>query len=53
MLTRQMEAVIIEVCTVQVLRLRADPQQMHEAKYLTPTNGTNGQAGFHTYQAIL
>ena len=25
-----MEAVIIEVCTVQVLRLRADPWQIHE-----------------------
>ena len=29
-LTRQMEAVIVEVCTVQVLRLRADPRQLHE-----------------------
>ena len=31
-LTTQSEAVILEVSTVEVLR--ADPQRMHEAKYL-------------------
>ena len=31
--TRQLEAVIIEVCMVQALRLRINPRQVHEAKH--------------------
>ena len=47
-LPEQLEAVIIEVCMVPA---RTNPQQVHEAKYLTPANGTYGQAGFHSCQA--
>ena len=39
-LTRQLEAVIIEVSTVQALRLRTNSWQVHEAKYLPPTKVT-------------
>ena len=46
----QLEAVI-EVSTSKVVRLRTSPQQVHKGKYLTPTNGTSGQTGFHSGQA--
>ena len=35
------------VCTVEVQR----PWRVHEAKYMTPTNGTYSYAGFHNGQA--
>ena len=38
-LTTQSEAVITEVSTFQVLELRTNPQQIHDANYLPPTNG--------------
>jgi len=44
-----LEAGIIEVSTVQVLRLRTNLQQVHEAKYLPPTNGTCVTQGFTNY----
>ena len=50
-LTRQPEAVIIEVCTVQVLRLRTNPWRMHKAKDLTPTKVTYSHTGFYNGQA--
>ena len=46
-----LEAVIIEVCTVQVLRLRTNPQQVHKTKYLPPTKLTQSHTGFHNGQA--
>ena len=53
-LTIQSEAVISEVSTVQVLRLRTNPLQVHKVKYLPPpTNGTyHGHTGFHNGQAL-
>ena len=48
--TRQLKASIIKVCVVQVLRLRTNPQWVHEAKYLTTTNGTYSHTGFHNGQ---
>ena len=50
-LTRQLEAVIIAVSMVQVLRLSTNPQRVHEAKYLPTTKVTYGHAGFHNDQA--
>ena len=50
-LTRQLEVVIIEVCMFQALRPRSNPWRVHEAKYLTSTNWSYGQAGFHIRQA--
>ena len=39
-LTIWLETVIIEVSTVEVLRLRTNPWQLHKSKHLPPTNGT-------------
>ena len=50
-LTRQLKAVIIELYTVQALRLRTDPWRVHEAKYLPPTKVTYSHTGFHNGQA--
>ena len=47
----QSEAVIIEVSTVQVLKLRANPQEMLDVNYLPPTNGTYSCTGFYDGQA--
>ena len=44
----QLEAVIIEVSTVQVLRLRANPQLLHGAKHLPSRNWTYGDTGFYS-----
>ena len=45
--TRQLETVIIEVSTVQVLRLRTNPWRVHEVKYLLSTKVTYSHTGFH------
>ena len=50
-LTRQLEAVIIEVSTVQVLRLRTNPQEVHKANYLPSMKVTYSHTGFHNGQA--
>ena len=49
--TRQLEATIIEVAAVQMLRLRANSGWVHEAKYLPPTKVTYGHARFNNGQA--
>ena len=50
-LTRQLEAVIIEVSTVQALRLRTNPQRVHEVKYLPPMKVIYSYTGLHNGQA--
>ena len=50
-LTRQLEAVIIVVSMVQVLRLRTNSRKVHEAKYLPPRKVTYRQTDFHNGQA--
>ena len=50
-LTIQLETVIIEVSTVQVLRLKTNPRRVHKANYLLPKNGTYGHTGFTNDQA--
>ena len=52
-LARQLEAVNIEVCKVQALRLRTNPWQVHKAKYLT--SGTYSHTGFDymVYMKVL
>ena len=50
-LTRQVEVVIIEVSAVQALRLRTNPRQVHEAKYLLPRKMTYSHTGLHNGQA--
>ena len=50
-LTRQLEAVIIEVSAVQVLRLRNKPWEVHETKHLPPIKVTYNQTGFPNGQA--
>ena len=50
-LTRQFEVVIIEVCMFQALKPRSNPWRVHEAKYLTSTNWSYGQAGFQLSSA--
>ena len=52
-LTRQLEAVIIEVSAVQVLRLRNKPWEVHETKHLQPTKVIYSHTGFPNGQAIL
>ena len=59
-LTRQLEAVINEVFTVQVLKLRTNQWQTHEAKYFPPTKVTyshtgiyNGQASYFDMKALV
>ena len=49
-LTPQLETVIIEVSTVQVLRLRATPQRLHRAIHLPSINCTYGCTGFYSGQ---
>ena len=49
-LTPQLETVIIEVSTVQALRLRANPQLLHGAIHLPSRNGTYGDTGFYNAQ---
>ena len=48
-MTRQLEAIIIEVSTV--LRLRANQWQVHEVKYLPPMKVTCSGLGFYNGQA--
>ena len=50
-LARQLEAVIIEVSTLQALRLKTNPWRVHEVKYLPPTKVTYSHTGFHNGQA--
>ena len=38
-------------CYYLSLRLKTNPQQVHEAKYSPPTNGTYSHTGFHNSQA--
>ena len=45
-LTKQVEAVMIEVSTVQAPILRTNLQRVHEAKYLPPTKVTYSLTGF-------
>ena len=47
-LTLQLETVLIELSTVQALRLRAHPQQLHRAKYLLSLNWTYSNTGFYS-----
>ena len=49
-LTIQSQAVTIEVSTVQVLKMRTNPWQVHKVKYLPPTNWTFAHTGFHNGQ---
>ena len=51
-LTRQLEAVIIEASTVQLLRLSTNPQQVHKVKYL-PSKVAYSHIGFHNGQASM
>ena len=50
-LTRQLEAFVIEVSTVLVLRLKTNQWRVHEVKYLPPTKVTYSHKGFHDGQA--
>ena len=50
-LTRQLETVITELSMAQVLWLRTNPRQVHEAKYLPLTKATCGHTGFYNGQA--
>ena len=45
-LTLQRETVIIEVFTMQVLKLRVHPQQLHRVKHLPLINCTYGDQDF-------
>ena len=49
-LTRQLEAVIIEVSTAQALRLRTNQRQVYDVKYMPPTKVTYSHTGFHNGQ---
>ena len=49
-LTPQVEAVIIEVSTVQVLGLRVNPWWLHGAKHLPSTNWIYGDTWFYSGQ---
>ena len=55
-LTRQLE-VVIEVSTVQEVRLRTNPWQLREAKYLPPTamhtGFHNGQASYFNMKVLV
>ena len=53
-LTRQLEAVIIEVSMVRALRLRTNQWQVHEAKHLPPTKVTyNGQGSYFNMKVLV
>ena len=47
------EAVIIEVPTLEALRLRVNPRRLHGAKHFLSTNLTCGDTGFFNGQAKL
>ena len=49
-LTPQLETVITEVSTVQALRSRANPPQLHGAIHLPSINWTYGDIGFYSGQ---
>ena len=50
-LTPQLETAVIEVSTVQVLRPKANPQRLHEAKHLPSINWIYSHTGFYSGQA--
>ena len=43
----------IEVSAVQVLRLRTNPWQVHEAKYFPPTKVTYSHTEFHNGKLVI
>ena len=45
-LARQLEAVTIEVSTVQALRLRTNPWKVNKVKYMPPEKVTYSHTGF-------